>query len=437
VSSQLILQPDAELSNDAPIMNGANSDVNFDDSGTLTVGTIAFGKTRQYARILLRFDLSDLPANAMILNATLRLVQGGGGTLATGGTFVARRLTRTDWTETGVTWNSYDAVHAWTAPGGDFSTTDQQSVTLSGLNQDLEFNALTNLAIDSLELRSALLSLLVVGPEVTNSTFVNFRPSEYEIPEERPRLTVTYAAPRLTVVDHADGSGATATLSGAADGSNNQLFMQSFQGELADGEWASAGSLMGNGDVTLDLPPGHYFAQAVSTLGTLLRATPVVYFVVSDAQESIHTRCAAAVQARIRLLALSGVSSEQVVIEKVPAIRNRQGADAFPAIIITPQRTAMPTVAGTNGRDDVQYDVLVAMIDRDNQEPTLTANLDRHLLWRQQVARAFRNQRLLGVPEVINSEVEPAEGLLDDAWKRELMASALLLRFTSREPRGF
>ena len=142
-------------------------------------------------------------------------------------------------------------------------------------------------------------------------------------------------------------------------------------------------------------------------------------------------------QARVRLLGLDGLADGQVVIEKVSAGRNLASAVGLPAVVISPHRSAMPADAGTNSSDDVRYDVLVAIFDRDNQEPTLVENLDRHLLWRQRIARAFRNQRLAGVPEVINAEVEPAEGLLDEAWKRELMASAVLLRFTSRETRGF
>ena len=63
--------------------------------------------------------------------------------------------------------------------------------------------------------------------------------------------------------------------------------------------------------------------------------------------------------------------------------------------------------------------------------------LDRQLLWRQQISRAFRNQRLPGVPEVINSAVEPDDGPHEHGWKHELFNTALRLRFTSREPRGF
>ena len=240
----------------------------------------------------------------------------------------------------------------------------------------------------------------------------------------------------LSVVDHADHTGATATIVGAALGSSNDILVRDFAGDWQTGQWASAATLTGNGSATLALGVGHYFAYVLSSLGGNTAVSNVVYFAVTDGLESIHTRCLTAAQARIRSLALAGLPNANVAIEKLPVMRAAASAAALPAILLSPERTAMPPTSGTNSLDDVHYDVLVTIVDRDNQEPSLQANLDRHLLWRQQIARAFRNQRLGGVPEIIDSSVESAEGLVDEAWKRELMTSALLLRFTSREGRG-
>jgi hypothetical protein len=243
-------------------------------------------------------------------------------------------------------------------------------------------------------------------------------------------------SPRLDLLDHADNTGATATVSDAALGTINWVYVQRFDGDLGGGDWSGAGSVSGNGDLELALATGHYFAYVHSSRGGAEAVSSVVYFVVTDGIESIHTRCLAAVQARIRLLALAGLSSARVVIEKLPVARNLATGVGLPAVVLSPHRAAMPPTAGTNSLDDVHYDVLVTIVDRDNQEPSLHENLDRHLLWRQQIARAFRNQRLSGVPEVIDAAVELAEGLSDESWKRELMTSAFLLRFTSREGRG-
>jgi len=245
------------------------------------------------------------------------------------------------------------------------------------------------------------------------------------------------SVPRLAVADHADNTGATATIGAAALGSTNVVYVQGFDGEFATRAWDAAGSVTNNGNLALSLAAGHYFAYVASSFGGTAVVSSVVYFVVTDGVEALYARCLAAVQARIRLLALSGLPNANVAIKKLPLERNTGGSGALPAIVLSPHRSAMPPEGGTNSLDDVSYDVLVAIFDRDNQEASLELNLDRHLLWREQIARAFRNQRLSGVPEVINAAVEPAAGVLDEAWKQELMVSALLLRFTSRETRGF
>jgi hypothetical protein len=246
------------------------------------------------------------------------------------------------------------------------------------------------------------------------------------------------SSPALSVVDRADGTGATATISAAAFGSSNSLFVQSLAEDWQSANWTAEANISGSGTATLELAVGHYFAYAVSELSGNAAVSNVVFFAVSDGQESIHTRCLISVQARIRSLALPGLNNSRVVVEKLPAMRAATiQAVGLPAIVLAPQRATMPPSSGTNARDDVHYDVLVAMFDRDNQHVASDAALDRHLLWREQIARAFRNQRLGGVPEVIDASVESADGVLEAAWQRDLLASAILLRFTSRERRGF
>jgi len=436
VIQQLVLQASPASGSDAHVADGAHANFNLGSANPAFIGLSKVDKSTTRYRYLIRFDLSDLPVGVAILDATLTLTVAG-DINATGDEFHAYRLTRSDWTELGVTWNVFNGLQPWTAPGGDFVTDGGASVTLPDAS-NLVFDSLTGLAVDAVAHRAAKLELIVVGPDTNDTRLLTVYSSEEGTPANRPRLVINYVAPpQLAINDHGDGSGATATVSGAESDSTTTILLRTFNGEPGDGSWTQAGAIDGNGTVELMLPAGHYFAYAISAVESIHVLSRVAYFVVSDGLESIHTRCLTAVQARIRLLSLDGVANERVVIEKVPTGRNLSAGSGLPAIVLSPERAAMPASAGTNGADDVHYDVLVAILDRDNQEPTLAANLDRHLLWRQQIARAFRNQRLPGVPEVINSEVEPAEGLLDEAWKRELMASALRLRFTSRETRGF
>ncbi|MEX0675965.1 MAG: DNRLRE domain-containing protein [Pirellulales bacterium] len=439
MSIQIVLQPDALDGIDTYVMDGSYAGVNFGNTTPLGIGTAQVGKITLRVRALVRFDLGAIPQGATILDATLTLIHAPGSVISGSQQFKAYRLTRAEWTEFGATWNQYDGSSSWTAAGGDYTTEGYDSVTITSGIQDLVFDSLAGLAADAIANRDGLLHLLVIGPELGTNNNLLVHSSDSAEPVKRPKLVVNYEVPvpQLTVTDHGDDTGATATISGAAAQSDNTVYVQSFGGDLGGGAWSVGGSVEGNGDVPLDLPTGHYFAYVVSSLGEIQAVSAVHYFVVTDGLESIHTRCLAAVQARIRLLALDGLANERVVIEKLPAGRNLTSGVGLPAVILSPHRAAMPAAAGTNSLDDVHYDVLVAIFDRDNQEPTLQANLDRHLLWRQQIARAFRNQRLGGVSEVINSEVEPAEGLLDEAWKRELMTSAVVVRFTSRETRGF
>ena len=437
MSQQVIYQLPPSGDSNAAVASGSYEDVNLGASSIAVIGTTQIGKGSSHYRYLLRFALTGLPSGTVIVGASLTLSTNI-ASASVGQQFSAYRLTQPGWTALGVTWNVYDGAQAWQTPGGDYVASGAASFVPSTSGDDLVFAGLASLVTDAMDNQDGMLNLLVVGPESSGTSYVAVFTAEETDPQNRPRLVVEYVLPaQLAITDHGDASGATATIADAEEESQTRVWVRSFDGELGDGQWTLAATVDGNGSAELSLPAGHYFAYAVSTVGEVQVASRVVYFAVTDGLASIHSRCLEAVQARIRLLALEGIDNQRVVIEKVPAGRNLSATIGLPAIVLSPERAAMPTAEGTNGADDVHYDVLVAIFDRDNQEPTLQANLGRHMLWRQQIARAFRNQRLSGVPEVINSEVEPAEGLLDEAWKRELMASALRLRFTSREPRGF
>ena len=67
-------------------------------------------------RTLLQFDLSGLPPTAKVLTATLDLyLQKLGST-----DVVYAHVLLRDWTEDGVTWDSYDGTNPWTTSGGDY-----------------------------------------------------------------------------------------------------------------------------------------------------------------------------------------------------------------------------------------------------------------------------------------------------------------------------
>ncbi|MBE3132933.1 MAG: hypothetical protein IMZ55_05630, partial [Acidobacteria bacterium] len=194
----------------------------------------------------------------------------------------------------------------------------------------------------------------------------------------------------------------------------------------------------GDGTVAISLASGHYLAYTKSTVLTVTAASSPVYFVVTDADEAVHYQILTAVKARVLAATLAGIANASVLVKKLPLERLFLGesAPALPGVIISPQRPAMPPAAGVTSKDDVIYGVLITLIAADNQEITVAANMDAYLLWLEQVAQAFRHQRLTGVSEVFDCSVEPYDPVLPQAWAQNKWASAVLLKFTAREPRG-
>lgn len=157
----------------------------------------------------------------------------------------------------------------------------------------------------------------------------------------------------------------------------------------------------------------------------------------TDPAGSVYYQCLTAVQSAIQNIGLSGVADASVVVKKLPLerVKTTDGLD-WPVVLITPQRSVLNPAAGDNVNDDVVYHVLVTLLDDDNQESTLAANLGTYMLWLQQIRIVFHNKILTGVSTVYGCTVEPAQVVLPAAWAQNLWASALLLKFSSRENRG-
>ena len=155
----------------------------------------------------------------------------------------------------------------------------------------------------------------------------------------------------------------------------------------------------------------------------------------SDAT-AVYYDCLVAVQTTIRALGLTGVASASIVVKKLPLDRvKKNDALSYPIVLITPVREQISPTEGSNLQDDYVYSVLVTILDDDNQEKTLAANLPAYLLWRQQIEHAFQRQRLASLTTVYTATVEPADAVSLPAWARNLYMTALLLRFYSRETR--
>ena len=146
-------------------------------------------------RALLEFDLSDAGDFAIesVISAELAL-SNTGGTYGGVAIFNVYRLTVAGWTEA-ATWNTQNGATAWTAPGGDYTTT--LGLTLdagSGPSAtSLTFTTgLLSLVDDAIDNRANLLS--VVGILETTSADNSWigESSEAAGVGDRPELTLVY-----------------------------------------------------------------------------------------------------------------------------------------------------------------------------------------------------------------------------------------------------
>lgn len=233
----------------------------------------------------------------------------------------------------------------------------------------------------------------------------------------------------LTVVDDADGDGATATIAGSVVGSTNTVSVQAADGET----WTEIGERTGDGTLALALDPGYYWAKCDSVSGGNTTVSNVVRFGVTTAGQSVHERILDAVRAEIQGMVtaglLPGLRAEQVHRKMVPDDK----AVMFPAVFITPEAAETFTVV-TNLRDDIGYPAVVYLANRNAKE--YTAGLPPFLLWRHRIIRRFRTQRLTAVREVFGCTIEPNVVIDPKLPWYDYVVSAFLLRFKAREYRG-
>lgn len=149
---------------------------------------------------------------------------------------------------------------------------------------------------------------------------------------------------------------------------------------------------------------------------------------------STYMKILEAVQDVIQGLSLTDIDDASVIVVKVPS--QRKGAlPALPGVVICPfNAKGVDANAGTNASDDIEYPVLIATIAASNQDPT--SNMDRELLWHEQILSAFINQRLTGVTTVMRCTVSPQDTFNPAAWFAGYDAGGMILRFLSRELRA-
>lgn len=112
-----------------PYISEGQPDTNF---GLLTLKFVRdYSGALKNARMLSHFLLDSIPAGATIQQADMQLYNYDGQAADEGQVVWAYKLSRQDWTDLGVTWNSYKAGSAWTSPGGDYITANPSGASLT------------------------------------------------------------------------------------------------------------------------------------------------------------------------------------------------------------------------------------------------------------------------------------------------------------------
>ena len=174
-------------------------DTNF---GTLTIGYIGedFVDTGEVNRLLIKWDLSTIPANAVVNSAILSLYVTADRS-SNARTLRAYRVLRA-WTEEGSTWNKYDGSNAWGTAGCGNTTTDREATDIGNTTQPASPNvgdeiAITLTASKVQEWISGVLTnnglLLKVDTETDDS--IQYAMHEHATAGYRPKLVIEYTVP--------------------------------------------------------------------------------------------------------------------------------------------------------------------------------------------------------------------------------------------------
>ena len=230
----------------------------------------------------------------------------------------------------------------------------------------------------------------------------------------------------LTVTDQANGGFATASVSGADSGTTSTVYVQNIN---ASG-WVSAGSITGNGSFTLSLSVGYYWAYCVGTVGGVVGVSNQVYFATTDSSQAVMVRMQAAIAAQLASLTMAGNPNATIYSLFQPNYTVMK----LPCIFITFEDETEEIKGGTTSRDDIGYPFRIQIVDRCAAD--YIVNLPQYLLWRQQVCRAFRNQRFTTVPENILNIVQPKKIIQFSQAQLQLALITVRLVCVSREIRG-
>lgn len=172
--------------------------INYGTEALLPIGSAGTWSRR----ILIKFDFSTIPANAIVFSAVLTLITYYGGVSELDlSVYRCRRA----WTELGATWITYDGANNWGTAGADNITTDRESAAIG-----TKTIGATGYTVSGVEitLDPALIQEMLTGGAFTNNGFVlrddtepesgnthTYASFEYNVDSYRPKLVISYIVP--------------------------------------------------------------------------------------------------------------------------------------------------------------------------------------------------------------------------------------------------
>ena len=114
-----------------------------------------------------------------------------------------------------------------------------------------------------------------------------------------------------------------------------------------------------------------------------------------------------------------------------------------PGIGVAPLGPEMIDPAGVNAKDDVTYQIVVAIKTADNLIQTANDDGETQYTWRQRIRRRFHHQpggtfAFSAISDATTCTVKPLKIIDEDVWASEkLFVSALVLNIVCREPRTY
>ena len=206
----------AALADDVPVYFRDGTDVgvlsylptsNLAASTTISVGArkVIGGGTESLWHMLLRFDISAIPADSVVSAASLTLTKIS-GVINESELFTLARLTQVDWTEAAATWNRRFAGNNWTTPGGTYTLalSDTKAVAASG---DVTFDSVVDLCDHALDNTAGICDWIVFSDAlVADTQWIEFASGDWPTLFLRPALCVTFAAPPASTATTEAGS---------------------------------------------------------------------------------------------------------------------------------------------------------------------------------------------------------------------------------------